>query len=81
VNKSVLWFYLLSFLLIGTFSYSQLKDDYRRSSLSITLIEIEDFPNREVILNSYNEYPFPETSTEVELSKMNLTSHKKNYQL
>ena len=81
MNKSVLWFYLLSFLLIGTFSYSQLKDDYRRSSLSITLIEIEDFPNREVILNSYNEYPFPETSTEVELSKMNLTSHKKNYQL
>ena len=60
MNNSVVCFYLFSFLLIGTFSYSQLEDDYRRSSLSITLIELEDFPNREIILNSYNEYPFPD---------------------
>jgi len=48
------------FFLFWIDSYSQLKDDYRRSSLSITLLELEDFPNRDIILNSYNEYPFPD---------------------
>ena len=48
------------FFLFWIASYSQLKDDYRRSSLSITLLELEDFPNRDIILNSYNEYPFPD---------------------
>lgn len=33
---------------------------YRRSSLSMILIESDDFPNKEAVMDSWDNYPFPD---------------------
>lgn len=33
---------------------------YRRSSLSMVLLESETFPNKEAVMSSWNNYPFPD---------------------
>jgi hypothetical protein len=33
---------------------------YRRSSLSMVLIESESFPNKAAVMDSWNSYPFPD---------------------
>lgn len=33
---------------------------YRRSSLNLVLIESDNFPNKETVVNSYKEHPFPD---------------------
>ncbi len=49
---------------------------YRRSSLSMVLIESDDFPNKEDVINSWNKYPFPDKYNEhqIELSSINIES-------
>ena len=33
---------------------------YRRSSLSMILMESESFPNKDAVMNSWNNFPFPD---------------------
>ncbi len=37
---------------------------YRRSSLSLILIESESFPNKDAVMESWNNYPFPDKYNE-----------------
>jgi hypothetical protein len=37
---------------------------YRRSSLSMVLIESDDFPYKDIVINSYNNHPFPDKYNE-----------------
>ena len=37
---------------------------YRRSSLSMVLIESESFPNKDAVMKSWNSYPFPDKYNE-----------------
>lgn len=41
---------------------------YRRSSLSMILLETDNFPNKEAVLKSWNNYPFPEKYNKHEIS-------------
>lgn len=53
-------FFLFSFL-IGLISPNFAQDiKYKRSSLHMVLIESETFPRQEVVLESWNNYPFPD---------------------
>ena len=38
--------------------------NYRRSSLSMVLIESESFPNKDAVMKSWNSYPFPDKYNE-----------------
>lgn len=51
---------------------------YRRSSLSMVLIESESFPNKEAVMNSWNNYPFPDKYNEhdVNLKSININAIK-----
>ena len=37
-----------------------LDDKYRRSTLQMVLIESENFPSKEIVINSWNKAPFPD---------------------
>ncbi len=41
---------------------------YRRSSLSMILIESESFPNKEAVMSSWDNYPFPNQYNQHEIS-------------
>lgn len=47
------------FLACSLFAQDQ-NIEYRRSSLSMILLESESFPNQEDVLKSWNNYPFPD---------------------
>jgi hypothetical protein len=52
-------------LLVGIFSISALslsaqQAKYRRSSLTMLLIESDNFPNKDAVMKSWNGYPFPD---------------------
>lgn len=47
------------FAILATSSYAQ-EAKYRRSSLEMVLIETDKFPNKEVVMKSYENYPFPD---------------------
>jgi len=48
---------LLLFLTVQSFAQDV---KYRRSSLTMILLESETFPNKETVMNSWNNYPFPD---------------------
>lgn len=59
MKKSLL---LLSFSICFCLN-AQVEDNYRRSSLSIVLLDTDDFPNKETVINafkSFNESDFPD---------------------
>jgi hypothetical protein len=51
---------------------------YRRSSLSMILVESENFPNKDAVMDSWNNYPFPDKYNKhnVDLKSVNLESMK-----
>ncbi len=54
---------IISFIvLLGTINlFAQTNDvKYRRGSLAMILIGSENFPNKEAVMKSWNNYPFPE---------------------
>lgn len=62
--------FLLTILMsLGIQCISQTQDmKYRRSSLSMILIESENFPNYDDVMNSWNNYPFPDKYNKHELN-------------
>lgn len=42
--------------------------EYRRSSLSMVLLESESFPNKEAVISSWNNYPFPDKYNKHDIS-------------
>jgi hypothetical protein len=62
MKKSILAFSLFTFVL-SSFAQTQEKPvdvKYRRSSLHTMLIESDNFPKKEVVINAYYNAPFPE---------------------
>lgn len=62
---------------IQTFAQESISDfKYRRSSLSMILIESESFPNKDAVMNSWNNYPFPDKYNEhsIDLQSFNINS-------
>lgn len=57
-------FLLFSFLLlsfVSNYCFCQVEEmKYRRSSLSMILIESDNFPNKESVMKSWGNYPFPD---------------------
>ena len=45
---------------INSFAQNDKQSEYRRSSLSMVLLESESFPNKEAVMSSWNNYPFPD---------------------
>ena len=43
--------------------------EYRRSSLSMVLLESESFPNKEAVISSWNNYPFPDKYNKHDISR------------
>jgi hypothetical protein len=73
----------ICFVMLGTVSFSQAQETpvdvkYRRSSLSMILVESENFPNKEAVMGSWNNYPFPDKYNKhnVNLKSVNLESIK-----
>lgn len=61
--KSLFITVMLSF--VSLFSYAQnTESKYRRSSLDLILLETDNFPKKEVVLNSYEKAPFPDKYNE-----------------
>ncbi|WP_213524097.1 hypothetical protein [Nonlabens sp.] len=66
--------------LIGTTqAYAQESNEdfkYRRSSLSMILIESESFPNKDAVMSSWNNYPFPDkyNKHDIDLKSFNINS-------
>ena len=58
MKKILLFTFFASVSLSAQNSTSDLK--YRRSSLSMILVESESFPNKDAVMSSWNNYPFPE---------------------
>ncbi len=62
---------------IQTFAQESSKDfKYRRSSLSMILIESESFPNKDAVMSSWNNYPFPDkyNKHDIDLKSFNINS-------
>lgn len=62
MKKTIIAFSLLSFV-ISSFAQAQEKPidvKYRRSSLHTMVIESDKFPQKEVVLNAFNNAPFPD---------------------
>jgi hypothetical protein len=60
-----------------TFAQESGKDfKYRRSSLSMILIESDKFPNKDAVMSSWNSYPFPEkyNKHEIDLKSININN-------
>lgn len=72
--------FLLSILVFGlTFVNAQNTDQglkYRRSSLSMILIETDNLPNKQSVIKSWDNYPFPEKYNEHDIitKSINLNS-------
>jgi hypothetical protein len=49
---------------------------YRRSSLSMILIESDNFPNKEAVMKSWSDYPFPDkyNNHNIDLKSVNVNS-------
>lgn len=60
-----------------TFAQESSQDyKYRRSSLSMILIESESFPNKDAVMSSWNNYPFPDkyNKHDIDLKSFNINS-------
>jgi len=51
--------FVMSFFATSLFAQTD-EAKYRRSSLSMVLIESESFPNKDAVMKSWNNYPFPD---------------------
>jgi hypothetical protein len=51
---------------------------YRRSSLSMILVESDKFPNKDAVINSWNNYPFPDKYNrhKIDTKSININSVK-----
>jgi hypothetical protein len=67
-------FTLLSICIVGNVIAQAPK--YRRSSLSMVLIESEDFPFKDVVIGTYNSHPFPDKYNEHELEDKKFALNK-----
>lgn len=67
------------FLACSLFAQDQ-NIEYRRSSLSMILLESESFPNLENVLSSWNGYPFPDkyNQHDIETKSVNVNSIELN---
>ncbi len=78
--KKLIYTVLTVACLVGTtqtFAQESSKDfKYRRSSLSMILIESESFPNKDAVMNSWNNYPFPDkyNKHDIDLKSFNINS-------
>tara|TARA_Y100000385_G_scaffold203207_1_gene210473 strand:- start:165 stop:1490 length:1326 start_codon:yes stop_codon:yes gene_type:complete len=68
-------------ILCTGFLFAQEQDmEYRRSSLSMILLESESFPNLENVLSSWNGYPFPDkyNQHDIETKSVNVNNIELN---
>ena len=68
-------------ILCTGFLFAQEQDmEYRRSALSMILLESESFPNLENVLSSWNGYPFPDkyNQHDIETKSVNVNSIELN---
>lgn len=78
--KILIYTFLKVALLVGTtqaFAQESVKDfKYRRSSLSMILIESDKFPNKDAVMSSWNNYPFPDKYNKhnIDLKSININS-------
>jgi hypothetical protein len=66
-------------LIATTQSFAQESDKdlkYRRSSLSMILVESDNFPDKEAVMGSWNNYPFPDKYNKhgIDLKSVNINS-------
>lgn len=81
MNKFLFTAFIVSCVLITTkISAQEPTQDfqYRRSSLSMVLIESENFPNKDAVMDSWNNFPFPDKYNEhnIDLKSINLEALK-----
>lgn len=82
MKKLFYTFLTIAFLLkitSQTFAQESNKElKYRRSSLSMILIESDNFPNKEAVMSSWNNYPFPNkyNKHEIDIKSFNINSIK-----
>jgi hypothetical protein len=72
-------FFILSLTLFSIVMNAQNSTEelkYRRSSLSMILVESEKFPNKDAVMGSWNNYPFPDKYNKhsINLKNVNLES-------
>ena len=72
---------ILFLTLVSTIMFAQNTENetkYRRSSLSMVLIESENFPNKDAVMGSWNNYPFPDKYNQhnIDLKNINLETIK-----
>lgn len=78
--KKLIYTVLTVACLIGTTqAYAQESNEefkYRRSSLSMILIESDNFPNKDAVMSSWNNYPFPDkyNNHNIDLKSFNINS-------
>lgn len=58
ITTKLAFLFLLGFISVNAQDNQEIK--YRRSSLSMILIESDQFPNKEAVMSSWNNYPFPD---------------------
>ena len=70
----------LLILILTVFSINYLLADeihnYRRSSLHLVLVETESFPKKEIVMNAWNNYPFPDKYNDHSVSIKNMDPDK-----
>jgi len=80
--KKLIYTVLTVACLVGTtqtFAQESSKDfKYRRSSLSMILIESDNFPNKNAVMSSWNNYPFPDKYNKhnINLKSVNINNIK-----
>lgn len=58
ITTKLAFLFLLGFISVNAQDNKDIK--YRRSSLSMILIESDQFPNKDAVMGSWNNYPFPD---------------------
>lgn len=60
--------------LLGTMNLLAQTDEmkYLRSSLSMILLESDNFPNKDAVMNSWNNYPFPDKYNQHDISSKSI---------
>jgi hypothetical protein len=73
---------LFSLTFFGSFNTSLKAQDqdfkYRRSSLSMILIESDAMPNKEAVMSSWNNYPFPDKYNKHDIETKSFNADKMN---
>jgi hypothetical protein len=72
--KKLIFFLVTVCLLGGISAKAQTQDfKYRRSSLAMILIDANNFEDKEIVLNSWNNYPFPDKYNKHEIPVKTIT--------